>query len=339
MEGVEQLAGRGVEGGELGEDLRGGLDGIDLFGDAGELGLVFAQVGVGDFEQVVERDVDHLVVEELLAEGVGAELVVAVGAREQVGLHPGGVVLERGDDGCVGSCEVGLGGGVGGRGEGGGNVVLKEADVAVDLFEGDLGEDARRIFEVLVGFGEDLRHQALARDDGAQAGVGGGVVALHDGEGRAGDAGGVVVGVLLPIADDLEREELRFDVVGQDGEIGGVGCVERGGIDGGELFVVLVQHGNLRGDRGGGVVFEVGVVLVQAERGGGGRVGFEPIVEVLVGEEVKGLRGAVGGEMLGGCGGGDGCEKEREEEGSHERQCNGIGRIGSARLARCGAAG
>ena len=55
VEGAEELVGRGVDGGEFGEDLLRGLGGIDLFGDAGELGLVLMQVGEGDLEQVVER--------------------------------------------------------------------------------------------------------------------------------------------------------------------------------------------------------------------------------------------------------------------------------------------
>ena len=38
------------------------LGGIDLFGDAGELGLIFVEVVEADLEEVVERDVDHLVV-------------------------------------------------------------------------------------------------------------------------------------------------------------------------------------------------------------------------------------------------------------------------------------
>ncbi len=87
----------------------GVLVGSTSLGDAGELGLVLVQVGVGDFEQAVEGDVDHLVVEELFAEGVGAEAVVAVGAGEEVGLHPGAVVLEGLDDGGVGLREVGFG--------------------------------------------------------------------------------------------------------------------------------------------------------------------------------------------------------------------------------------
>ena len=184
------------------------------------------EIGVGDFEEVIERDVDHLVVGEFFAEGVGAEAVVAVGAGEEIGLHPGAVGFEGLDDGGVGFGEGGFGVGVGGVGEGGGDVVLEEADEAVDLFEGDFGVDLRRVFEVLAGFDEDLRDLLFALDGGAEAGVDGGVGALHDDEDGVGDAGGVGVGVLLPGADDLEGEEIGFDAVEEDFAVGGDGGVE-----------------------------------------------------------------------------------------------------------------
>ena len=163
------------------------LGGVDFLGDAGELGLIFVQVGEGDLEQAVERDVHHLVVGELLAEGVGAEPEVAVRAGQQVGLHPCAVGLERRNDGGIGFCEVGFGAGVGHAGEGAGNIVLEEADEAVDLFERDLGEDVRRVLEVLARFVKRLRDQLFARDHGAQADVGGGVGPLHEDEDRVGD--------------------------------------------------------------------------------------------------------------------------------------------------------
>ncbi len=91
-----------------------GLGGVDFFGDAGEFGLVFVKVVEGDGEEVVERNVDHLVVAEFFAEGVGAQLEVAVGAGEEIGLEPCTVGLEGVDDCGVGYCEGGLGFGIGG---------------------------------------------------------------------------------------------------------------------------------------------------------------------------------------------------------------------------------
>ena len=126
-----------------------GLGGVDLFRDAGELGLIFVEVVEGDLEEAVERSVDHLVVAEFFCEGGGAEFVVAVGAGEEIGLHPCAVGFEGFDDGGVGFGEgglgIGVGGGVGAGEEGEGDVILEEADLAVDLFEGDFGVDLWRV--------------------------------------------------------------------------------------------------------------------------------------------------------------------------------------------------
>ncbi len=90
------------------------------------------------------------------------------------------------------------------------------------------------------------------------------------------------------------------DVVEEDLAVGGDGGVEGGGVDGFDLLLVVVEGGDLFLDGGGGVVFELGVVLVEADggAGGGGEVEVD-VGEVLVGEEVEGLDGAVGGEVLG----------------------------------------
>ena len=157
---------------------------------------------------MIERDVDHLVVGEFLAEGFGAEFEVAVGTGQQVGLHPCSVGFERIDDGGVGLGELRFGGLVGGGVEGEGNIVLEEADDAVDLLERDLGEDAGRVLEVLAGFDEDLRNLLLALDGRAEAGVDGSEGALHQHKDGVGDAGGVVVGILLPVANDFEGEQV-----------------------------------------------------------------------------------------------------------------------------------
>ncbi len=104
---------------QFGEDLLRGFGGVDFFGDAGELGLVFVEVVEGDAEETIEGDVDHLVVAEFFCEGLCTEFVVAIGAGEKVGFHPCRVGLEGVDDGGVGFCEVGFGfgisGGVSGR--------------------------------------------------------------------------------------------------------------------------------------------------------------------------------------------------------------------------------
>ena len=61
-------------------------------------------------------------------------------------------------------------------------------------------------------------------------------------------------------------------------------------MEGGDFFL----------DGGGGVVFELGVVLVVAYGGsGGGGVVEVDVGEVLVGEEGEGLDGSVGADALG----------------------------------------
>ncbi len=112
-----------------------------------------------------------------------------------------------------------------------------------------------------------MRDLLFAFDGGAEAGVGGGVGALHDDEDGVGDAGGVVVGVLLPGADDFEGEEGAADAVEEDLAVAGDGGVEGGGVDGFDLLLVVVEGGDLFLDAGGGVVLELGVVLVEAVGG------------------------------------------------------------------------
>ena len=206
VEGVEQLAGRGVLLSQGGELLLGRGVGVDAFGDLGEGGLVLVQVGKADGKELVERSVDHLFVAEGLRVGVRTVLVVAVGAREEVGLHPRGIVLQGGDDGGVGLGEVRLGLGVFGCGEGFWHIVLEEADQTVDLLQRDLGVDMRRLLHITAAFGEDLRDLLFALDGRAQADVHGSVGPLHDGEDGVRDAGGVIVRVLVPVADDFKME-------------------------------------------------------------------------------------------------------------------------------------
>ena len=80
--------------------------------------LIFAQVGPADFEQLVEGDVDHFVVLQLLREGFRADAEVAVGAGQQVGLEPVEIAVERGDHGRVGLREFGFERGILGVGKG-----------------------------------------------------------------------------------------------------------------------------------------------------------------------------------------------------------------------------
>ena len=127
---------------------RGVFVGLEFFGDLGELLLILVQVGKADLEQLVERDVDHLVVLKFLREGVGADAEVAVGAGKQIGLDPVEIVFSAAMTAALVCCELGLERGIFGVGEGRGHIVLEEADDAGQLFDGDLGEDVRRVLEV-----------------------------------------------------------------------------------------------------------------------------------------------------------------------------------------------
>ena len=83
-ERIEQLVRGGMVSTEIGEHGARVLAGFELSGHFPELLLIFAQVGPADFEQLVERHVDHLVVLEFFAERFGADAEVAIGARQQV---------------------------------------------------------------------------------------------------------------------------------------------------------------------------------------------------------------------------------------------------------------
>ena len=171
-----------------------------------------AQVLVADFEQAVERGIDHLVIEQFLAVVVGADAEIAVGARQHVAFEPGLIVLKGANDGLVGGFEFGAQVFVGDLLEGLGHIVLKEAGDARQLLDGHLGIDFRRIVEILARRLEDARDQALARDDRFQAVFGGRESAAHDGEDGAGDARRIEVRILLPGADGFEGKQLGADL-------------------------------------------------------------------------------------------------------------------------------
>ena len=98
---------------------------------------------------------------------------------------------------CLNSASSALSVTVGeGRGDGG----LEEVAVAVDLLDGDLGVDPRRIVEVLARLGERRRHRLLARDQLPQALLGRRERALDHDVGGVGQAAAVAVGIAAPTA-------------------------------------------------------------------------------------------------------------------------------------------
>ncbi len=75
---------------------------IDFLCGIVEALLIGAQVRIADFEELIERDIDHFVIEKLLAVVLRAEFVIAVGAREKIGLQPVQPRLEFFDDDGIG---------------------------------------------------------------------------------------------------------------------------------------------------------------------------------------------------------------------------------------------
>jgi hypothetical protein len=83
-EHAQQLVRRRVILFEILENLLRRSIRIDFRGDLAESLLIGAKIVVSDFEQPVERDVDHFLERELLRVILRAQAEVAMGAREQV---------------------------------------------------------------------------------------------------------------------------------------------------------------------------------------------------------------------------------------------------------------
>src|ERR1700722_19952954 len=84
----------------------------------------------------------------------------------------------------------------------------------------------RRILEVLPGGSKDGGDLSLSSDDGLEAFVGRRELALHQAEDTVADSARVVIGVLLPLANGLERQQLAADVGEEEIEIVLIGNVE-----------------------------------------------------------------------------------------------------------------
>ena len=220
MKRIQQIARRGMDHRQLGKNLLRRLGGINQLRHAGKLRLVPVQIVEGNRQQTVQRNVDHLVVGQLLLECLGAQAEVAVGAWQQVRLHPRAIALQRRNHRSIRFGKLRLGRRIGcdlrpirPAEECAGHVVLEEADVAVDLLQRNFGKDTRRVLQVLARLQQRLRHLLLALHQSAQPRVRWRVGPLHNHEGRAGDPRRVAVGVLLPPANHLQRQQLRADIV------------------------------------------------------------------------------------------------------------------------------
>ena len=88
---------------------------------------------------------------------------------------------------------------------------LEEVAVAVDLLDGDLGVDLRRIVEVLPCFGEHCGHRFLPRDQVSQSFLGWCERALDHDVGGVGNTAAVGIGIARPGPDGLERQDASVD--------------------------------------------------------------------------------------------------------------------------------
>jgi hypothetical protein len=247
-----------------------------LLGDGAHLVLRLAQAPLALAQQRGQRRLDHLLVQQLLAVVLRAERELARRAREQVALQP----VAEGADGRqrlrVGLVELGAARGVEARAAGAlehlRDDALEEGDAAGGLRDGGLGEESRRVVEVLPSLREQPRYLPLAREHRRQPLLDGREVALEDVVYRGGDEACVEPRVAPPRAHVFEFEEPRARVraehevvvtrVGRQPPLG----------DARQLGEHAAQPPRLARDRLGVALFELRVELVQPGRRGLRRV-------------------------------------------------------------------
>ena len=281
LRGLEQLVGGWMVGLHRGEHLVGTLVRIDLPGRRLERRLVLPAIRFGGREEIGRRHIDHLVVGEREPVHLVSVCEAAGRLRQQRLLEIRFVVTERADHIVVALSE-----GIEERlvtdlGERGRQIVLEEPDVAVDLLDRDLGVDPRRRPEIFARLEEHTRHLLLARNQGGEALRRGRVIALHDHVRRVGDRAAVRIGILRPLPDAIECEHARVERALQLLAIELSAGGQRRGIDRRELRAELLQRLRFGVDRGFRRIFELGIVLVEAEVGRRARMALVVIVQNL----------------------------------------------------------
>ena len=169
--------------------------------------LVLPQILVADLEQSVERNIHHLVVEQLLPVVLRADPEIALRARQQVVFQKRLIALE-----LPNHCRVGLMKRIEQRTVFHGterqrHVFLKEADDARQLLDRDLRIDARRILQILARGFEYLRHLPFARDHRLQALALRSEIAAHDHEDGVAGRARIAIRILFPAADRFDVEQ------------------------------------------------------------------------------------------------------------------------------------
>ena len=292
-ERIQQPGGRGLIGDQGSQHLCGRLRRIELPGDAREFGLIAAQVRHADVEQSLQRQVHHLFVLQLAPEDVGPETEVPLRARQQFLTLPGTEILEGGEHRGIAAGELALQRRILHAVKGQRQVVAEEADDSGKLLQRDLGEDARRILQVVPRDRQRRRHRALARDDQAQALGSRREAALHERIGAVGDGRGVVARILFPGPDRAQREQLTAHVAQQQRAITLRVLRQARRVHRIETPFISLQRADLALHTRARQILQPIVVLVDAFMRGVGGVHGEVIgVEVLVGERRQ--RGVAG---------------------------------------------
>jgi hypothetical protein len=249
--------------------------------------VIAPEVGLADGQQPIERDVDHLLVEQFLGERIGTQGVFPVRPRQEVLLHPGDSLGERLHDSIVGGIELleklgVISGGISGPVTHG---ALEEADRTRTRADRQVGELFGRIINVRPQCLEHGGSGFQAGDDRAQPGRGGSKVALHQAVDGSRGRADVAHRIVLPRAQNFQVEQFGLE-----------SAIEHFGVD---CFVLcklasleLVQP-CLEGLEGCDpfryglrrAVFQPVVILVQPGAGASRRFCVEGGVEVIVHED------------------------------------------------------
>ena len=205
---LQQLVRRRMHRLQLGQHFLRGLLRIDFFRHPLKLRLVLVQIVVADLEQPVQRHVHHLVVQKLLAESVRANPEIAVRLRQQIGLQPPLVAFSAAITAALVFWNSATVAGSFARFECVRHVVLEEVDDPRQLFQCNLGVDARRIFR-FVRASVKTAGICFSRAISDRSRSSGGAKSRSiSSEGAACNPARIRVGILLPGANRLQLQQI-----------------------------------------------------------------------------------------------------------------------------------
>src|ERR1035438_4585217 len=131
--------------------------------------LVLLEVCPSNLQQLIQRQIHHLVKLQLLGEGIRTNAEVTIRLRQQFRLQPSEVIIQLRNQRRICLSKFSIECRVRDIRKGQRHVVFKEAYNAGQLLDGNLGVNARRIFEVHPRIGQECRHPLLPCNKRAQA--------------------------------------------------------------------------------------------------------------------------------------------------------------------------